>query len=89
MHNLIILINKELSMAKRRKEKRTYKYSCNLTGEEYTLTKKVDNPDNLMSVKAYYEMNPDDDDRPEDVKKLLNIQETAALAAAEAAEEIL
>jgi hypothetical protein len=72
-------------MAKRRKEKRTYKYACNLTGEEYILTKKVDNPDNLMSVKAYYEMNPDDDDRPEDVKKLLGFQESAAKAAAEAA----
>lgn len=70
-------------MAKRRKEKRTYKYACNLTGEEYTLTKKVDNPDNLMSVKAYYEMHGEDDDRPEDVKKLLGIQETAAQAAAD------
>lgn len=60
-------------MAKRRKEKRTYKYSCNLTGEEFVLTKKVDNPDDLMSVKAYYEMNPEDDDRPEDVKKMIGI----------------
>lgn len=72
-------------MAKRRKEKRTYKYACNLTGEEFILTKKVDKPDNLMSVKAYYQMHPDEDDRPEDVKKLIGFQESAAQAAADAA----
>ena len=62
-------------MAKRKKEKRTYKYECNLTGEEYILTKKVDNPDDLMSVKAYYEMHPEEDDRPEHIKKKLGVLE--------------
>lgn len=62
-------------MAKRRKEKRTYKYECNLTGQEYILTRKSDNPDDLMSVKGYYEMNPEEDDRPEDIKKKLGLLE--------------
>ncbi|MCT4641331.1 MAG: hypothetical protein N4A33_03470 [Bacteriovoracaceae bacterium] len=60
-------------MAKRRREQRTYKYSCTLTNEEFVLTTKVDNPDDLMSVNAYYEMNPEEDDRPDDVKKKLGI----------------
>ncbi|MBD64486.1 MAG: hypothetical protein CME62_04725 [Halobacteriovoraceae bacterium] len=61
-------------MARRKKEKTTYKYECNLTGEEYILTAKADNPEELMSVKAWYEMNPDKDDRPDDVKKKLGLE---------------
>ena len=60
-------------MAKRRREQRTYKYECNLTGEQYSLTKKVENHDDLMSVTAYYEMQPEKDDRPLDVKKKLGL----------------
>lgn len=61
-------------MAKRRKEKRIYKYDCSLTGETYKLTQEAKNPDELMSVKAWYEMNPEHDDRPEDVKKVLGVE---------------
>jgi len=60
-------------VAKRRREKITYKYECNLTGETYRLTKKAENPDDLMSVTAWYEMNPELDDRPEDIKKRLGM----------------
>lgn len=60
-------------MAKRRKEKRIYKYECSLTGESYKLTAPADNPEELMSVKAWYEMNPEHDDRPEDIKKRLGV----------------
>jgi hypothetical protein len=60
-------------MARRRKEKKTYKYECTLTGEEFVLTEKAENPDDLVSVKAYYELHPEQDDRPADVKKLLGI----------------
>jgi len=28
----------------------------------------------LMSVKAYYEMHPEEDDRPEDIKKQLEVE---------------
>lgn len=60
-------------MAKRRKEKKIYKYDCSLTGETYKLTAQAENPDELMSVKAWYEMNPEHDDRTEDVKKRLGV----------------
>ena len=58
-------------MAKRRKEKKTYKYECTLTGQSYVVTQKVENPDDLVSVAGYYELHPEKDDRPADVKKKL------------------
>jgi len=64
-------------VARRKKEVKTYKYECNLTGEKYTLTKKAENPDDLMSVTAYYQMHPEKDDRPEDIKMKVGFQETA------------
>lgn len=64
-------------MAKRRREVKTYKYECNLTGEKYTLTQKADNTEDLMSVTAYYEMQPEKDDRPMDIKKKLGLFEKA------------
>jgi len=45
-----------------------FHYDCNITGETFKVTKKAKNPDELMSVKAYYEMNPEEDDRPEHIK---------------------
>lgn len=61
-------------MAKRRKEKKIYKYDCSLTGETYKLTEKAENPEDLMSVKAWYDMHTEHDDRPEDIKKILSIK---------------
>ncbi len=61
-------------MAKRRKEKKIYKYDCSLTGDTYKVTAKAENPEELMSVKAWYEMNPEHDDRTDDVKKRLGIE---------------
>ena len=46
-----------------------------MTGEQYTVTEKAENPDDLMSVKAYYEMHPEEDDRPADVKKKLGVDQ--------------
>ena len=66
-------------MARRRKnQKQTFKYTCTLSGEEYKVTEKAKNPDDLVSVLSYYEMNPEKDDRSEVVKKKLGIEETAA-----------
>ena len=62
-------------MAKRKKEKKIYKYECSLTGDTYKLTEKAENPDDLVSVKAYYEMHPEKDDRPKNIKKQLGILE--------------
>lgn len=60
-------------MAKKKKEKRTYKYECTLTGEEFIVTEKAKSPDELVSVKGYYELNQDKDDRPANIKKLLGV----------------
>jgi len=58
---------------KRRREKITYNYECSLTGEQFTTTERAQHPKDLLSVKAYYEMNPDMDDRPAVIKKKLGI----------------
>ncbi|WP_408096202.1 hypothetical protein ACJVC5_14275 [Peredibacter sp. HCB2-198] len=58
---------------KRRREKITYNYECSLTGEQFVTTEKAPHPKDLVSVKAYYEMNPDMDDRPAVIKKKLGI----------------
>jgi len=56
----------------RKKQKKIYKYQCQITEEWYKTTKEAKNPDDLMSVEAYYDMNPDEDDRPEHIKQQLN-----------------
>ncbi len=58
---------------KRRREKITYNYQCSLTGEEFVTTEKAPHPKELLSIKAYYEMNPDMDDRPAITKKKLGL----------------
>ena len=64
---------------KRRRERMTYNYECSLTGEQFTTTEKAPRPKELLSVKAYYEMNPDKDDRPAIIKKKLGISESSEL----------
>lgn len=58
---------------KRRREKMTYNYECSLTGEKFVLTERAQNSKELLSIKAYYEMNPDMDDRPAVIKKKLGL----------------
>lgn len=58
---------------RRRREKITYNYECSLTGEQFVTTAKAPNPKDLLSVKAYYEMNPEEDDRPAVIKKKLGL----------------
>ena len=57
-----------------------------MTEEKYVLTQKAENPDELMSVTAFYEMNPELDDRTEDIKKKLGLEAEAASAAADITE---
>ena len=52
--------------------KQIFKYECTLTGEVYKTTREAPNPDDLVSVKAYYELHPENDDRPEKIKKELS-----------------
>lgn len=57
----------------RKKNIRFYKYKCSLTGEQFKLSAQAKNPEELLSVKAWYELNSDKDDRPEVVKRELEV----------------
>ena len=61
---------------KRRREKITYNYECIMTNEPFVTTEKAPHPKELMSIKAYYEMHPDEDDRPAIIKKKLGVPGT-------------
>ena len=63
---------------KRRKEKITYSYECTLSGEKYTVTAKAANPKDLISVASYYELHPENDDRPLVVKKRLGLLDSTS-----------
>ena len=59
-------------MARRwKKDVRFYDYQCTLTGEKFRLYHESKNTSELISVKAFYELNPERDDRPEVIKKKL------------------
>lgn len=58
-------------MAKRRKAVQFYEYECTITGEKFKRYKKVKDTDDLVSVSAYYELNPEKDDRPDNIKAKL------------------
>lgn len=64
-------------MVKRKKKKTIYKYKCNLTNQVYKTTRQAPNADELMSVRAFYELNQAEDDRPEAVKLLLEGQQSS------------
>ncbi len=53
----------------RKQKKQIFRYECSLTGESFKTTKKAKNPDELVSVAAYYEMHPEKEDRPEHILK--------------------
>lgn len=62
-------------MAKK-KFKKIFTYECTLTGETFKTTREAPSAEDLVSVRGYYELNPDQDDRPEYIKiKLLQEQE--------------
>ncbi len=65
-------------MAKRKKQKQIFRYDCTMTGETYKTTREAANPDDLVSVQAYYELNPEEDDRPADIKKELGVEDSEA-----------
>lgn len=54
-----------------RRKKEIYEYECTITGERFKVTRQADNPEDLISIQAYYELNPEEDDRPEKIKKEL------------------
>lgn len=59
----------------RKKSIQIFRYKCTMTDEEYKTTRKAPNPDDLVSVQSFYELNPEMDDRPEHIKKELGILE--------------
>jgi len=59
----------------RRKSVQIFRYKCTMTDEEYKTTRKISNPDDLISVQSFYELNPEMDDRPEHIKKELGVDE--------------
>lgn len=62
-----------MRMRRNRREKMTYNLECSITGEQFVTTAKAPNPKDLLSVKAYYEMHPEMDDRPAIIKKKLGV----------------
>ena len=70
----------------RTKQKVVYRYDCTITGENFRTTREAAHPKELVSVKAFYELNPDKDDRPDYIKKQAEVewveeQERARIAA--------
>ena len=63
----------------KKKLKKIYKYECNVSGEVFKTTAEAKSPGDLTTVSAFYQMNPEHDDRPMDIKlKIKNEEESAA-----------
>jgi hypothetical protein len=63
----------------KKKIKKIYKYECTMTGEAFKTTSEAKNPGELTTISAYYQMHPEHDDRPLEIKlKVKNEEETAA-----------
>lgn len=61
----------------RKQKKQIFRYDCTITGETFKTTKKAPHPEELICVKAFYELNPEKDDRPEAIKKFHKLEESA------------
>jgi hypothetical protein len=66
-------------VVKHKKPLKTYTYKCIMTGSSFKTTRQAPNPQELMTVDAYYDMHPENDDRPE-VEKIKRKQEMEAEA---------
>ncbi len=63
----------------KKKIKKIYKYECNVSGEQFKTTAEAPNPGDLTTVSAFYQMNPELDDRPLEIKvKIKNEEDSAA-----------
>lgn len=63
----------------KKKIKKIYKYECNVTNEMFKTTSEAPSPGDLSTVSAFYQMNPDQDDRPLEIKvKIKNEEDSAA-----------
>ncbi len=77
----------------KKRSKMIYRYECTITGEMFKTTRQAPQANELMSVRAFYELNPDKDDRPDYIKKQLEQEyeeekaRQAELAALQAAQQ--
>ena len=63
----------------KKKIKKIYKYECNVSGEQFKTTSEAPSPGDLTTVSAFYQMNPELDDRPLEIKvKIKNEEDSAA-----------
>lgn len=63
----------------KKKIKKIYKYECNVSGEQFKTTAEAPAPGDLTTVSAFYQMNPELDDRPLEIKvKIKNEEDSAA-----------
>ena len=70
---LCVISKREGSIMARKKKVEIFRYKCTMTEEEFKTTRKAPQPDELISVASYYELNPEQDDRPERIKQELGI----------------
>jgi hypothetical protein len=69
-----------MSFYSKKKIKKVYKYDCTITGESFKTTEEAPNPNDLMTVQAFYQMHPEKDDRPAEIKlKIKNLEEEIKL----------
>jgi hypothetical protein len=61
-----------------KKHREFYKYQCSITNESFTLGRKAPKPEELVSVAAWYELNPQHDDRPANRKTTATLAEAPA-----------
>lgn len=59
----------------KKKIKKIYKYECTMTGEVFKTTEEAKHPDELTTVAAYYQLHPENDDRPLEIKLKLKAKE--------------
>ncbi|HAZ13321.1 MAG: hypothetical protein A2X86_15135 [Bdellovibrionales bacterium GWA2_49_15] len=71
----------------KKKFQRFYEYKCTITEEVFQTTRSAPTPSELMSVRAYYQLHSDHDDRPEAIKKQLLHEEVQAPPAAVKSDE--
>ena len=67
----------------KKKLKKIYKYECTISAESFKTTAEAPNPGELTTVSSYYQMHPDKDDRPIEIKIKVKAkeEEEAALKA--------
>ena len=61
-----------------KKHREFYKYQCSITNESFTVGRKAPKPEELVSVAAWYELNPQHDDRPAGRKTTATLAESPA-----------